>query len=336
MPEQPVVYVTRAIPEKGLDLLREQFEVHTWDDKLPPTTSHIEQRLADLHANALLCLLTDDVDGAIMDASPDLSVVSTFSVGYDHIDLAAANDRGIAVGHTPGVLSETTADLTWALLMTCARRTVEGYQYIEADEWETWGPRLLTGPDIHSATLGIIGLGDIGSSVAQRAAGFEMDILYAGRQRKPTVEEELEAIGVDAIYVNQAELLDESDFVSLHVPLTEKTHHLIAEDELRRMQESAILINTSRGSIVDTNALDTALEQGWIERAGLDVTDPEPLPSDHPLLRHAPDRLVVTPHIGSASIQTRDRMAEMAARNVRAGIEGTPLPNSVLADAGFD
>lgn len=330
--EKPTVYVTRQIPEAGLELLEESCDLHVWDGKLPPSKDHIVERLAELEADGLLCLLSDDVDGEVMDASPNLNVVSTFSVGYDHVDLAAAEERGIAVGHTPGVLSETTADFAWALLMTTARRTVEGQEYVLDGEWETWGPKLLTGPDVHHATLGIIGLGNIGATVARRAAGFEMEVLYSDVERNEKAEGELETAGVDVTYVEQDELLERSDFVTLHVPLFESTHHLIGEEELRRMKDGAILINTSRGPIVDTEALDTALEEGWIARAGLDVTDPEPLPADHEITRHIPEKLVVTPHIASASIGTRNRMATMAAENLLAGIAGEELPNSALED----
>lgn len=212
------------------------------------------------------------------------------------------------------------------------RRNRRGHEYVQADEWETWGPKLLTGPDIHHATPGIVGLGKIGSAVARRASGFEMEVLYSGKARDRETEADLEATGVDVTYVDQEELLARSDFVSLHTPLTEETHHLVGEEELRLMKEEAILINTSRGPVVDTDALDTALEEGWIRRAGLDVTEPEPLPADHPTTSHAPERLVVVPHIGSASIQTRNEMARMAAENLLAGLRGEDLPNSALAD----
>lgn len=332
MSDRPTVYVTREIPEAGLELLEDECDLHVWDGKLPPEKEHIVQRLAELEADGLLCLLSDDVDGEVMDASPNLDVVSTFSVGYDHVDLDAAEERGIAVGHTPGVLSDTTADFAWALLMTTARRTVEGQQYVLDDEWETWGPRLMTGPDVHHATLGIVGLGNIGSVVARRAAGFEMEVLYSDVERREETEAELADAGVDVTYVGQDELLERSDFVTLHVPLFESTRHLVGEEELRRMKEGAILINTSRGPIVDTGALDTALEEGWIARAGLDVTDPEPLPADHDITRHCPEKLVVTPHIASASIGTRNKMATMAAENLLAGVAGQRLPNSALED----
>jgi glyoxylate reductase len=326
------VYVTREIPDVGLELLEEETDVHVWDGKLPPSKDHTVQRLQETEADGLLCLLTDDVDGDVMDASPSLEVISTFSVGYDHIDMEAALERELTVGHTPGVLSETTADLTWALLMTTARRTVEGNEYVLEDEWETWGPKLLTGPDVSGATLGIVGLGDIGSTVAQRAAGFDMEVLYTAPSRKTVAEDELSEYGVDARFVSKGELLERSDFVTLHVPLVETTEHYIGAEELELMKDSAVLVNTSRGPVVDTAALDRALAEDWIERAGLDVTDPEPLPGDHDLTRHVPEKLVVTPHIGSASIETRDEMAEMAAENLLAGLRGDELPNSAIED----
>jgi glyoxylate reductase len=332
MADKPVVYVTRQIPDAGLELLEDECEVHVWDGKLPPSKDHIIETLGDLEADALLCLLSDDVDGEVMDASPNLQAVSTFSVGYDHIDMDDAAERDMPVGHTPGVLSETTADFAWALLMTTARRTVEGHEYVLDDEWETWGPKLLTGPDVHHATLGVIGMGNIGTEVARRAAGFDMDVVYSDVERNEAAEESLAEVGVDAEYVSQDELLAKSDFVSLHVPLFESTHHLIGEDELQQMQDDAVLINTSRGPVVDPDALDTALENDWIERAGLDVTEPEPLPADHDLTRHIPEKLVVTPHIASASIQTRDKMATMAAENVLAALRGEDLPNSAHED----
>jgi len=328
----PVVYVTREIPAVGLELLDQAVDLHVWDGKLPPGKEHIVERLEALEADGLLCLLTDETDGEVMDASPNLDVVSTFSVGYDHVDVEAAIERDIAVGHTPGVLSDTTADFAWAMLMTTARRTVEGNEYVLADEWETWGPKLLTGPDVSGATLGIVGLGNIGSTVAQRAAGFDMDVLYTDAEPQADVEADLAEYGVDASYVEKEELLERSDFVTLHVPLMDATHHWMGEDEFRAMKDSAVLVNTSRGPVVDSAALDTALEEGWITRAGLDVTDPEPLPGDHELTRHVPEKLVVTPHIASASIGTRGKMATMAAENLLAGLRGEELPNSAVKD----
>lgn len=333
MPNKPTVYATRAIPSPGIERLEESYDVEVWPEKTPPSKEHVIERLSELDAHGLVCLLTDDIDEAVMDASPNLEVISTYSVGYDHIDLAAATDRGIAVGHTPGVLTGTTADFTWSLLATCARRTVEGYEYVRDDRWETWQPELLTGPDLHGATLGVVGLGNIGAAVAKRAAGFDMTVLYSDIDRHEEAEQRIADAGVDITYVDQEEVFARSDFVSVHVPLFEATRGLVGEAELRQMQESAVLVNTSRGPVVDTNALVKALEGDWIARAGLDVTDPEPLPADHELLEYAPEKLVVTPHLASASIETRRKMAEMAAENALAGLQDEPLPNSAIEDA---
>jgi glyoxylate reductase len=332
MTDRPVVYVTREIPEVGIDLLEEECEVHVREEKLPPDRDELLAALRELEPDGLLCLLTEEIDGAVLDASPNLRALSTLSVGYDHIDMDAVAERGLPVGHTPGVLGETTADFAWALLMTAARRTVEGHEYVLGGEWETWGPKLLTGPDVHDATLGIVGLGDIGTRVARRAGGFRMDVVYTATGPHAEREAALAEHGVDAEYVDLPDLLERSDFVSVHTPLTEETEGLIDADALARMKEGAVLVNTARGPIVDTDALDAALADGEIARAGLDVTDPEPLPADHEILRHAPERLVVAPHIGSASIGTRDEMSRMAAENLLAGLRGEALPNDALAD----
>lgn len=332
---QSVVYVTREIPQIGLDQLASECEVHVWDGKLPPSKAHIEEQLCEFDADALLCLLTDDIDESVLDATDSLEVVSTYSVGYDHIDLEAAVERDIDVGHTPGVLTETTADMTWALLLTCARRTVEGHDYVEADEWETWQPTLVTGQNVHDASLGIVGMGNIGAAVAQRGGGFDMDVLYSSRSPKPDIEYELATYGIDAKRVETDRVFEESDFVSLHVPLTEETEGLVGHREFALMDEDAILVNTSRGGVINTDALIAALSEGKIRRAGLDVTDPEPLPGDHPLLDLAPEKVVVAPHLGSASVRTREKMARMAAENVLVGLRGEELPNSALADAGY-
>lgn len=332
MDSDPVVYVTREIPSAGLELLEAKCDIHVWDGKLPPGQDVIRRQLAELEADGLVCLLTDDIDAEVMSASESLRVISTFSVGYDHIDMSAADDRNLAVGHTPGVLSETTADFAWALLMTAARRTVEGHEYVQADQWETWRPTLLTGPDVHDGTLGIVGFGKIGTAVARRAAGFDMDIIYTDRGANPEAEARLEKLGVDARHANLDALLAESDFVSVHVPLTASTDGLIGAAELKTMRDDAILINTSRGPVIDTDALDTALENEWITRAALDVTDPEPLRGDHPITRHTPEKLLVVPHIASASIETRDQMALMTAKNLLAGINGDSLPHAAHED----
>lgn len=312
--------MARRIPEAGLALLGEAAEVEVWGDPLPPPR---ETLLASVAGCAgILTLLTDRVDAELLDAAgPNLRVVSNYAVGVDNIDLAECTRRGIPVGHTPGVLTETTADLAFALLMAAARRIVEAADFVRAGRWQTWDPMLLLGSDIHGATLGLVGFGRIGQAVARRAVGFEMRVLYHGRQRvDPAIEAALRAE-----WTPLDELFERSDFVSLHVPLTSETYRLVDAARLRRMRPTAILVNTARGPIVDTDALVAALEGGWIGGAALDVTDPEPLPADHPLLR-LPNALVV-PHIGSASRATRTRMAEMAAANLLAGLRGEPLPH---------
>lgn len=333
MADKPSVYVTRSIPSAGIEMLEEECQVEVWDGKLPPGEDRIRNRLADLEADGLLCLLTDTIDGGVLDASPNLDVVSTYSVGYDHVDIDAAAERDIEVGHTPGVLTGTTADYAWALLMASARRTTEGHHYVEDGEWETWQPELLTGQDVHGATLGLVGLGNIGAAVAKRAGGFDMEVLYSDVEQQHDQEAELQSRGVDITYVDQADVFERSDFVSLHVPLIPPTEGLVSEEELRRMKEDAILVNTSRGPVIETEALERALENDWIERAALDVTNPEPLPGDHSLLDLAPEKVLTTPHIASASVQTRNQMARMAAENLLAGVRGEQLPNSAREDS---
>jgi glyoxylate reductase len=264
------------------------------------------------------------VDDAFLDAAGSgLKVVSNYAVGFDNVDVPACTGRGIPVGNTPGVLTETTADLAWALLMAAARRLPEGDRYVRAGRWRTWGPLLLLGPDVHDAALGIVGFGRIGQAVARRAGGFGMTILYHDVAQVPSeVEREL-----GATFVPLDELLERADFVSLHVNLTPDTRHLIDRRALERMKPTAILVNTSRGPVVDTDALVDALGTGEIAAAALDVTDPEPLPADHPLV--GLDNCLVVPHIASASPATRGRMAEMAAANLLAGVRGERLPTPV-------
>jgi glyoxylate reductase len=322
MSDRPRVLVTRRIPEGGLAAVRAVADVDLWDDELPPPREVLLERV--LGVDGLLSLLTDRVDDALLDAAgPALKVVSNYAVGYDNVDVDACRARGVAVGNTPGVLTETTADLAFALLMAVARRLPEGYDFVRADRWRTWGPLLLLGKDIHGATLGIVGFGRIGREVARRALGFGMRTLYYSRtQAPPEVEAELRAH-----YMPMDELLGESDFVSLHPALNEETHHLIDAAALARMKPGAILINTSRGGVVDQAALADALRSGHLFGAGLDVTDPEPIRADDPLLA-LPNCLVV-PHIASASERTRERMAQKAAANLIAGLRGEPLPDPV-------
>jgi lactate dehydrogenase-like 2-hydroxyacid dehydrogenase len=268
--------------------------------------------------DGLYCLLTERIDGELLDAAPRLRVVSNMAVGFNNIDVAACTARRIPVGNTPGVLTETTADCAFALLMAAARRIVEGVDYVRAGKWKTWGPMLLMGQDLHGATLGIVGFGRIGQAMARRAQGFGMRVLY---QDAYVTEAEP---GLGATRVDLDTLLGESDFVTLHVPLTEETRHLIGREELAQCKPTAILVNTSRGEVVDPDALYQALRDWQIARAALDVTEPEPLPADHRLLTLS--NCIVVPHIASASVATRTRMAVMAAENLLAGLGGEPLP----------
>jgi lactate dehydrogenase-like 2-hydroxyacid dehydrogenase len=316
------VFVGRQIPEEGLAMLRAVADVDVWPGELPPTRAELLRAVAG--CDAVLTLLTDRVDDELLDAAgPQLRVVSNYAVGFDNVDVPACTRRGIPVGNTPGVLTESTADLAWALLMASARRVVEGADYVRDGLWRTWGPMTLLGPDVHGATLGIVGFGRIGQAVARRAAGFGMEILYTSRTR---VAADVEA-ALGAAFVPLGEVLERADFVSLHVSLTAETRHMIDAAALARMRPSAILINTARGPVVDTDALVAALRNGVIAGAALDVTDPEPLPASHPLVA-LPNCLVV-PHIASATRATRARMATMAAANVLAGLRGERLPTPV-------
>ena len=319
---RPSVLITRIIPDEGLDTVREACEVDLWEDELPPPRDELLRRVAG--KDGLLSLLTDTVDDELLDAAgPQLKVVSNFAVGFDNIDVPACTRRGIPAGNTPGVLTETTADLAFALMMAAARRIPESVDYVRDGNWKTWGPMLLMGVDIHGATLGIVGFGRIGREMARRGRGFGMRILY--HDVHPATPEDEAELG--ATRVEMDDLLRESDFVTLHVNLTEETHHLIDADALNAMKATAVLVNTSRGPVVDPGALETALREGEIFAAGLDVTDPEPLPVDHPLV--ALPNCVVVPHIASASQVTRGKMAEMAAANLLAGLRGDRLPTPI-------
>jgi lactate dehydrogenase-like 2-hydroxyacid dehydrogenase len=319
---KPRVLVTRLIPDEGLDPVREACEVDLWEDELPPPRDELLRRVAGV--DGLLSLLTDTVDDELLDAAgPQLKVVSNFAVGFDNIDVAACTRRGIPAGNTPGVLTETTADLAFALLMAAARRIPESVEYVKQDRWKTWGPMLLMGVDVHGATLGIVGFGRIGREMARRGRGFGMNVIY--HDVHPATPDEEAELG--ARRVEMDELLAESDFVTLHVNLTEETHHLIDADALRAMKPTAVLVNTSRGPVVDPVALEAALRDGEIFAAGLDVTEPEPLPADHPLVQLP--NCVVLPHIASASQVTRGKMASMAAANLLAGLRGERLPTPI-------
>ncbi len=313
---KPTVYVTRRIPDEGLDLLRETCDLRVWEGSLPPAREVLLREVAGV--DGVVTMLSDRVDAAFFDAAPTLKVVSNYAVGFDNIDVPEATRRAIPVGNTPGVLTDTTADLAFALLMAAARRIVEGAQYVQSGAWKTWGPMTLLGQDVHGATLGIVGMGRIGQAMARRGRGFDMRVLYSGGQ--PDEQMEAEQVELD-------DLLRQSDFVSLHVPLTPKTRGLIGARELALMKPTAILINTARGPIVDSAALHDALANGTIAYAALDVTDPEPVPLDDPLL--ALDNCLIIPHLGSASHATRGKMARMAAENLLAGLRGERLPTCV-------
>jgi len=305
-------FVTRELPGDALDRLAAEHRVDVWGEELPPSPEELLERVPG--AEGLLCLLTDRVDTPLLDACPELRAIANLAVGTDNIDLAEAERRGIAVGNTPGVLTETTADLAFALILACSRRLVEAAAAVRSGGWHTWEPRGWLGHDVHGATLGIIGPGEIGGAVARRAAGFAMEVVLHGREPRPG-------------QVDLDRLLAESDIVSLHCPLTSETRHLIDERALRAMKPTAILVNTARGEVVDPKALRRALEEGWIAGAGLDVTEPEPLPADHPLL-DAPN-LTVLPHVGSATHATREAMASIAVDNLLAALAGRPMPHAV-------
>ena len=299
--------MTRSLPGGALDRLRAEHEVDVWPERLPPPPEALSAGAEG--AEGLLSLLTDPVGPELLEAAPGLRVLSNYAVGVDNIDLGAATARGIPVGNTPGVLTESTADLALALMLAASRRLAEGEAFVRAGQWRTWEPELLLGRDLHGATVGIVGFGRIGQAVARRVEGFGCEILRSSRSGGVPLEE----------------LLERSDFVSVHTPLTPETRGLIGADALRRMKPTAYLVNTARGPIVDPAALRDALHAGEIAGAALDVTDPEPLPGDHPLL-DAPNLLVI-PHLGSATHATRERMADMAVDNMLAGLRGKRMPN---------
>jgi glyoxylate reductase len=314
------VYVTRVIPEEGLKLVEAAASVEVWPEEGPPPREVLLEKVRDV--DGLLCLLTDRIDAELLDRAPRLRVVSNLAVGYDNIDVPACTARGIRVGNTPGVLTETTADLAFALLMATARRIVEAERFLRDGKWKTWSPMLLTGRDVHHATLGIVGMGRIGYEMAKRAHGFDMTVLYADVRPHEAAERDY---GARRLPLD--ELLAQSDFVTIHTPLLPETRGLIGAEALARMKPTAILVNTSRGPVVDQAALYEALKNGVIAGAGLDVFEVEPLPMDSPLLTL--ENVVLAPHIGSASIATRTRMSVLAAENLVAGLRGENLPNPV-------
>ncbi len=322
---RPSVFVTRHLPGPALERLAVATDVEVWPEELPPPPEKLAGKAQQ--SDALLTLLTDRIDAALLHIAPNLLVVSNMATGFDNIDVPAATERGVLVTRTPGVLSETTADFAFALLFAVARRVVEGNRYVRAGRWKTWGPETLLGQDVHGATLGIVGLGGIGRVVARRADGFGMRVLYTGPSPKPDAESEL---GVE--FRALAELLRASDFVSLHAPLTPETKHLINARTLRLMKPTAMLVNTGRGPLVDQAALYEALRSGVIAAAALDVTDPEPMSPDDPLLTLP--NFIVTPHIASASVATRSRMALLAAENLLTALRGEIPAHAVDPQVG--
>ncbi len=317
---KPQVFVSRLIPDEGLNLVLDACDAEVWQEELPPPREILLEKIRD--KVGLLSLLTDKIDAELMDLNPQLRVVANYAVGFDNIDIPAATQRGLPIGNTPGVLTDTTADFAFTLMMSAARRVVEGADYVRAGKWKTWGPKLLTGVDIHGATLGLIGFGRIGVAMAKRASGFGMRVLYYDQYRREDLEK---SMGV--IYADMETLLRESDFVSIHTDLNETTRHMFNAGAFAKMKASAILINSARGPIIDPHALYDALSSGTIRAAAVDVTEPEPINMDSPLVT-LPNFLVV-PHIASATIATRGKMAEMAAKNLIAGVMGERLPTPV-------
>jgi len=321
MKSKPKVLVTSRIPDEGMRLLEEHCDVKVFDYEgvFPRDMLLREVKGVD----AIVCLLADKIDGEVMDAAgPKLKVVANYAVGFDNIDVDAATKRGVMVTNTPGVLTDTTADLAWALILATARRVVEGDKFLRQGKFKGWKPMLLLGTDVHHATLGIIGFGNIGRAVARRAIGFDMKVIYYSAHRAPR---ELER-QLNAEYRLLDDLLKEADFISIHVPLTRETRHLIGERELKMMKHEAYLINTARGPIVDEKALAKALKEGWIRGAGLDVFEREP--EVEPDLLEL-DNVILLPHLGSASYATRAKMATMAAENVLKALKGEVPPNLV-------
>ena len=316
-------FVTRDLPGRGIDRLRNQpgSDLDLWQRDFPPPRNTVLEHVVG--ADGLLCLITDTIDAELLDhAGPKLKVVSQMAVGVDNIDVAACAARGISVGNTPGVLTETTADLAFALLLASARRVVEAANYVRLGQWRTWSPTMLAGTEVNGATLGIVGFGAIGQAVAHRATGFGLRTLYWSRRQKPVV-----AARLQADYRDLPDLLAQSDFVSVHAALTAETRHLIDAAALAHMPAHAILINTARGPLVDEEALTDALRNGRIAAAGLDVTETEPIAPDSPLL--SMPNVIVLPHIGSASLATRTKMADLAVDNLLAGLAGQTLPHQV-------
>jgi len=319
---KPKVYVTRQLFPKAIQILEEVAEVEVFEGENNPIPRDLLLKKAR-GVDGIISLLTDRIDAELMDQAENLKVVSNYAVGYNNIEVDEATKRGIRVTNTPEVLTDTTADCAFTLMTAIARRIVEADRYIRDGKWvHAWGPKMFIGGDIHGKTLGIVGMGRIGFAMVPRARGFNMDVIYYDCVRNPEKEEEL-----NIKYMTLEELLQSSDFVSMHVPLTPETRHIIGEEQLRMMKPTAYLVNTSRGPVVDESALYKALKEGWIAGAALDVHEKEPTDPDSPLLDL--DNIIVTPHIASASVETRTRMAVTAATNCAAVLRGEEPPNLV-------
>ncbi|MEK4802635.1 D-glycerate dehydrogenase [Oceanobacillus sp. FSL K6-0118] len=311
---KPSIYITRKIPRELVNIYENQYNIRMWEKEEEPVPREILVKEIQ-HANGIISMLSEKIDEELLSKAPHLKVVANLAVGFDNINVDAAKKRGIIITNTPDVLSETTADLGFALLMATARRVIEANNYIKTDQWKNWAPFLLAGTDIHHKTIGIVGMGRIGEAIAKRAKGFEMEILYHNRSRKEEAEKEL-----GASYVSFDELLRLSDYVVSVVPLTDETKRLFNKDTFRKMKPSSIFINISRGGVVDEEALVDALKNKVIEAAGLDVFKNEPINSEHPLLKL--NNVVCLPHIGSSSIETRTRMIQLCLENVDGVIQG--------------
>ncbi|MES1039410.1 2-hydroxyacid dehydrogenase [Peribacillus simplex] len=316
------IYITRKLPEQIIEGLSQNYEVRMWEQEdIPVPREVLEEEIKEV--DGLLCLLTEQIDESLIEQAANLKIIANMAVGHNNIDVQSATKRGIMVTNTPGVLTETTADLTFGLLLATARRMMEAEDYLRSGKWETWSPMQLTGQDVYGATLGIIGLGRIGEALAKRAKGFDMNIVYFNRSRKYEQEKKL---GIE--YQPLEKLLQISDFVCVMLPLTPETNYMIGKEQLELMKGTAVLINTARGGIIDEKALYQALESRGIWAAGLDVFEEEPVPVDHPLLTLP--NVVTLPHIGSASIATRLKMAALAVQNLMEGLSGDTPRNLVF------
>ena len=310
-------FVTRQIFPEALELIAGEAQLDVWPGESPPSPQDLAERVSKV--DGVLTNIMDRVDASLMDQAPQLKVISQLAVGLDNIDVVEASRHRILVGYTPGVLSKATADVGFALLLSAARRIGESDRWVRAGRWEMqFHPMYWLGAEVHDSTLGIVGLGQIGLEMAKRARGFDMKVVYYSRTRKPDLEERY-----GLVFADPPTVLSTADFISLHVPLTPETRHFISEREIRMMKPTAILINMARGPVVDSKALYTALSERWIRAAALDVTDPEPISPDDPLLTL--DNIIITPHIGSASIASRREMCLVAARNLVAGLKGQRL-----------